>query len=319
MLSRVADSLYWMARYAERAEHGARLLRVRLEAMVEQGDIESNEGWRRMLYALADLDPDDPAADPRDITHRVAFERTNPSSVISSIAAARDNARAVRELISSEMWEQINRQYLRLTDLDFDFVWSSNPAQTFIDIGDGIWFFQGITNSTMRHGEGFDFIELGTYIERAQLVARLLDVYLSPPQEDGPKFATPGYFDWISLLKQCTGFEAYAKVYTAQIAWRKIADFLIFDPEFPHSIRFAVDKVQSALEQIAPGAPQSRRAAIARMAGRMKASVDFGSIDEVVQGGIAPFLTSIQKQCEAIHNAVYATYISYGLEDVVEQ
>lgn len=319
MLSRVADSLYWMARYAERAEHGARLLRVRLESMIEQGDLESTEGWRRTLYGLADISPEDPSADPRDITYRVAFERKNPSSVMSSIVGARDNARQVREQISSEMWEHINKEYLRLTSLDFDWVWSGNPAQTFIDIGDGIWMFQGITHSTMRHGEGFDFIELGTYIERAQLVARLLDVYLSPPQDDGPKFATPGYFDWISLLKQCTGFEAYAKVYTAQIAWRKIADFLIFDPEFPHSIRFAVDKVQSALEQIAPGAPQSRRAAIARMAGRMKASVDFGSIDEVVQGGIAPFLTSIQKQCEAIHTAVYTTYISYGLEDVLER
>jgi uncharacterized alpha-E superfamily protein len=317
MLSRVADSLYWMARYAERAEHGARLLRVRLEAMIEQGELESSEGWRRTLYALADTDPEDPSADPRDITYRVAFERKNPSSLISAIAAARDNARQVREQTSSEMWEQINRQYLKVTTLDYDWIWAGNPAQTFIDIGDGIWMFQGITNSTMRHGEGFDFIELGTYIERAQLVARLLDVYLSPPQEDGPKFAAPGYFDWISLLKQCTGFEAYCKVYTAQISPRKIAEFLIFDPEFPHSIRFAVDKVQSALEQIAPGAPQTRRAACARMAGRLKAFVDFGSIDEVVAGGIQPFLASVLKQCEAIHGSVYSTYIGYGLEDVI--
>lgn len=319
MLSRVADNLYWMARYAERSEHGARLLRVRLEAMVEQGDLESSEGWRRMLYALADVQPDDPSADPRDITYRVAFDRDNPSSLLSSIVSARDNARQVREQISSEMWEQINRQYLKLTSMDFDWIWSANPVQTFIDIGDGLWMFQGTTQSTMRHGEGFDFIELGTYIERAQLVARLLDVYLSPPQDDGPKFATPGYFDWISLLKQCTGFEAYCKVYTASLTPRQIAEFLIFDPEFPHSVRFAVDKIQSALEQIAPGAPQTRRAACARQAGRLKAFVDFGSVDEVMaSGGIAPFLTSVLKQCEAIHTTVYETYVSYGLEDVLK-
>jgi uncharacterized alpha-E superfamily protein len=315
MLSRVADSLYWMARYAERAEHGARLLRVRLEAMVEQGDLESTEGWRRMLHALADVKADDPSADPRDITYRVAFDRTNLSSIFSSLFSARDNARQVREQISSEMWEHINREYLRVTALDFDWVWSGNPAQTFIDIGDGIWMFQGITNSTMRHGEGFDFIELGTYLERAQMVARLLEVYLSPPQEDTPKFATPGYFDWINLLKQVTGFEAYCKVYTASIAPRKIAEFLIFDPEFPHSVRFAVDKVQSALEQIAPGAPQTRRAACARMAGRLKAFVDFTSMDEIAVSGIGPFLASVLKQCEAIHGAVYESYISYGTED----
>ena len=318
MLSRVADSLYWMARYMERAEPSARLLRVRLEAMVSQGDLESSEEWRRKLHALADVQADDPSADPRDITFRVAFDRANPSSTLRSLMAARDNARQVREQISSEMWEHINRDYLKLTAMDFDWAWSGNPAQTFIDIGDGIWMFQGITHSTMRHGEGFDFIELGTYIERAQLVARLLDVYLSPPQEDGPKFAAPGYFDWINLLKQCTGFEAYCKVYTAQVAPRKIAEFLIFDPEFPHSVRFAVDKVQSALEQIAPGAPQTRRAACARMAGRLKAFVDFSSMDEVAAGGIAPFLASVLKQCEQIHGAVYESYISYGIEDLVK-
>ncbi len=316
MLSRVADSLYWMARYTERAEHGARLLRVRLEAMVEQGELESSEGWRRMLYALADVPPEDPSVDPRDITFRTSFDYENPSSLISSIVAARNNARQVREQISSEMWEHINRQYLKLTTLDFDAVWNSGvPADAFIEIGEGVWMFQGVTHSTMRHGEGFDFIELGTYIERAQLVARLLDVYLSPPQDDGPKFATPGYFEWISLLKQCTAFEAYCKEHTASIVPRKIAEFLIFDPEFPHSVRFAVDKVQSALEQIAPGAPQTRRAATARLAGRLKAFVDFSSMDEVLAGGIAPFLASILKQCETIHASVYEAFISYGIED----
>lgn len=317
MLSRTADSLYWMARYAERAEHAARLLRVRLEAMVEQGELEGSEGWRRTLYGLADVAPEDPSADPRDITYRVAFDRSNPSSMLNAIAAARDNARQVREQISTEMWEHINRLYLKVMALDFDEVWAGNTIGAFIDIGEGLWMFQGITNSTMLHGEGFDFIELGTFIERAQLVARLLDIYFSTPQEDGPKLATPGYFDLISLLKQCTGFEAYCKVYTAQIAPRKIAEFLIFDPEFPHSIRFSVDKVQSALSQVAPGAPQTRRASVARQAGRVKAFVDFGSMDEIVSGGIAPFLTSVLKQCDAIHGSVYSTFIGYGLDEVL--
>lgn len=318
MLSRNADSLYWMARYAERAEHGARLLRVRHEAMVEQGDLESSEGWRRTLYGMADVAPEDPSADPRDITYRVAFDRENPSSMISAIIAARDNARQVREQISTEMWEHINRLYLKVINLDFEALWTNSPVDVFIDIGEALWTLQGVTNSTMRHGEGFDFIELGQYTERAQLVARLLDVYFSPPQDDGPKLATPGYFDLISLLKQCTGFEAYCKVYTAQIAPRKIAEFLIFDAEFPHSVRFAVDKVQSALSQVAQGAPQTRRAAVARQAGKLKAFVDFGSMDEIIASGIAPFLTSVLKQCEVIHGSVYSTFITYGLDEVLQ-
>ena len=130
--------------------------------------------------------------------------------------------------------------------------------------------------------------------------------------QNGPK-----YFDWLVLLKFCTAFEPYTKHYTASIRPQKIAEFLLFDAEFPHSICFSVDRMTEALARVAPGAPPARRAAVERLAGRLKAAVDFGQIDELMSGGVAAFLADITRQCEQIHEALYASYITYGAETVL--
>jgi uncharacterized alpha-E superfamily protein len=129
--------------------------------------------------------------------------------------------------------------------------------------------------------------------------------------------ALPQYLDWIVLLKSCTAFEAYCKVYTANIQRDRIAEFLLFDAEFPHSVRFSVDRLTEALAQVALAAPPSRRAACERLAGRLKASVDFGQIDELIGGTIDAFLANIAVQCEQIHEAVYDAYIAYDAETVL--
>jgi uncharacterized alpha-E superfamily protein len=174
---------------------------------------------------------------------------------------------------------------------------------------------EGVTYSTLSHGEGWYFLELGKHIERAQLLGRLLDVHFRGPR-DGTQ-NTPKYFDWLVLLKFCTAFEPYTKLYTASIRPQKIAEFLLFDPEFPHSIRFSVDRVTEALARVAPGAPPARRAAVERLAGRLKASVDFGQIDDLMSGGIAGFLADITRQCEKIHETLYSSFITYGAETVL--
>jgi len=130
--------------------------------------------------------------------------------------------------------------------------------------------------------------------------------------------ADPRYFDWLVLLKFCSAFEPYCKVYTAAIQPEKIAEFLLFDPEFPHSVRFSIDRICDALAHVAPGAPPGRRASVERLAGRLKALADFTQIGELMaQGTIAHFLADIAAQCEEIHDAVYAAYITYGAETVL--
>jgi len=318
MLSRVADSCYWMARYLERAEHTARLLAVRTEAMVEQGETESDEGWRRLLLAL--VGPEDAAkgGEARDIAFKLSFDRACRNSIYFSYAAARENARQVREQISSEMWERINREYLRLNAMRFDPLWDGSPAQSFRAMIDAIHLIKGITNATMSHGEGYHFIELGRHMERAQLMCELLDVYFGGETARSlPGIAAPKYFDWINLLKQCSGFEAYCKAYTANIVPEQIAEFLIFDEGLPHALRFTVDKIESALHEIAPGAPQSRRAAVMRRAGRLKALVDYAAMDEIKASGIGDFLNTVQRQCIGLHEAVYTSFVTYRVEDVL--
>jgi uncharacterized alpha-E superfamily protein len=286
--------------------------------MIEQSTEDARASWARVAVALA---TDGVAADDDDIfaiTQRLAFDRANPSSLLSSLRMARDNARQVREQLSTEVWEHLNRLYLRLQPVTIESTWVHQPARVFRESLEELQTLEGVTFSTLRHGEGWHFLELGRYIERAQLVSRLLDIHFGV---DAPGYAEPPpppkYLDWLVLLKFCTAFEPYCKEYTAAIRPERIAEFLLFDPEFPHSVKFAVDRVRDALARVAPGAPPSRRAACERLAGRLKAAVDFGQIDELIGGSIDAFLVEITHQCEQIHEAVYTAYIAYGAETVL--
>ncbi len=316
MLARVADSLYWMGRYMERAEHTARLIAVKLESMIEQSPEDAEMSWTRVVAALTGEEP--VSNDAFEVTKSLAFDRTNPSSLISSLHAARDNARQVREQLSTEVWEHLNKLYLGTQSWTMEAVWVHQPAVYFRQTLEDIFTLGGVTYSTLRHGEGWRFLELGRYIERAQLVSRLLDIHfgiVAPGYANPPP--PPKYFDWLVLLKFCVAFEPYCKEYTAALRPEKIAQFLLFDAEFPHSVRFSVDRVVEALAHVAPGAPPARRAVCERLAGRLKASVDFGQIDELTGGSIDNFLVNITKQCEQIHEAVYAAYIAYDAETVL--
>lgn len=315
MLARVADSLYWMARYLERAEHTARLLAVKLDSMVEQSDEDANASWQRVAAALTG-EPYEPNAFV--ITDSLSFDPVNSSSLISSLRFARDNARQVRDHLSTEVWEHLNRLHLRLQDETMHRVWARQPSVFFRKIMEDLYTLGGITFTTLRHGEGWHFLELGRYIERAQLVSRLLDIHfgvIAPGYENPPP--RPKYFDWLVLLKFCTAFEPYLKEHTADVTPERIAEFLLFDAEFPHSVRFAVDRMREALGHVAPGAPPQRRAAVERLAGRLKAAVDYGQIDDLSGGSIDVFLAGISKQCEQIHEAVYSAYVGYDAEAVL--
>src|SRR6266567_322189 len=239
MLSRVADSLYWMSRYIERAEHTARLIAVKLESMVEQTPEDAAASWARVVEALTGEKTAPLHLDVFAITRRLGFDRDNDNSLITSLALARDNARQVREALSNEAWENLNRLYLRLAPVTMDSIWVHTPARLFREALEDMHALERVTYSTLSHGEGCYFLELGRHIERVQQLGRLLDIHFSAAQQGtGPK-----YFDWLVLLKFCTAFEPYTKQYTASIRPQKIAEFLLFDSEFPHSICFSVVRV----------------------------------------------------------------------------
>ena len=167
----------------------------------------------------------------------------------------------------------------------------------------------------MRHGEGWRWIQIGRFIERAQQMCRLLDLYYGAmPTELTDVLRTPRVHDWECLLDKCAAFEAYSKEYTANIRPSPIAEFLIFDAEFPRSVRYAVDVVEAQLKMIADGSPLKTRGRAERMAGRLKAKLDFGQLEEVMSSSVHGFLTDIQKDCQQIHSAIFESYISYPLD-----
>ncbi len=321
MLSRVADNLYWMSRYLERVEHTARLMDVNLQQMLDQGTEDEHLRWERLRASL--LTPSGSESTEEDdayiMMESFTFDTSNPASIVSSIAAARENARQVRELISSEMWEQINRLYLQIRHTTIDEIWFNAPHTYLSSIKDGVQLFQGITDATMNHSEGWHFIRLGRFIERAYATANLLDVHFraffdADYNDMRSAIDHLNYMGWVGLLRSCAAFEAYCKVYTAaNIEPKSIAEFLLFNPESPRSIRFAGGLIQSALQAIARSTNTRPSGRVERLAGRFRSALEYDQVEDVI-GDMHAYLDTIQRQCTQIHNAIYQVYIVYPIE-----
>lgn len=314
MLSRVADSLYWMARYLERAEHTARLVEVQLNLMLDQQPGIAERRWARILLSLGLEAPAAFAIEGNTVARMLILDTSKRSSVVSCIMQARENARQVREQISSSMWIHLNRLFHEIrraahSEADADLV-------EFVGmIRDAGFLLQGVTDSTMVHDEGWQFIQIGRYLERAQMVTKLLDVHY---REFDPRVESAAdareHLEWVGLLRSCTAFEAYCKTYTADLRPDRVAEFLLLNPEFPHTVRYSIDTVQRALNAL-PEASQSRKASrLVRLAGRLSASLSYAQIDEVMGQGIQNYLEGIQRQCGQIHSSAYQGYIDYPIE-----
>ncbi|MDZ4763616.1 MAG: alpha-E domain-containing protein [Chloroflexota bacterium] len=315
MLSRVADTLYWMSRYLERAEHTTRLLDLQLNMMLES-PASAELRWQRILDGLW-VKPSE-ARDAYTMAEWLTFDASHESSIFSCIVSARENARYVREQISSEMWEQVNLMALRMRQSTIDEIWNDQPHEFFRAIKEGCHLFQGITDSTMNHGEGWQFIQLGRYLERIHATARLLDVHYAAFAETPFHQTVLGdTAEWIGLLKSCTAFEAYCKVYTADLRPGRIAEFLLLNAEFPHSIRFSVHCAHAALLELEKFTESKRARQVNRLVGRLRALLDYGQIDEIMGGGLGSVLIEVDRVLDLIHDAIYQTYITYPADEFV--
>ena len=315
MLSRVAESLYWMSRYLERAEHTARLLDLNLNLMLDQAPDPDSLRWPRLLESLMVTLPAGSKTDPYSVTQTLTFDTKNKASIIACMSAARENARQVREQISSEMWEELNQLFLQIKRAGSGKEWQATPHLFFRGVKEGVHLFQGITDSTLSHSEGWYFIQAGRFIERAYATAMLLEAHVGELFElDEPETERSDYLDMVGLLKSCTAFEAYCKVYTADLNPERIAEFLLLNSEFPRSVRFAAEMIQTALNAIAELSETRKSGRANRLAGRLRAALSFGQIDEIMGGGLRPYLHDIQRQCTQIHTAIYQQFVSYPIE-----
>jgi uncharacterized alpha-E superfamily protein len=323
MLSRVADSLYWMSRYLERAEHTTRLLDVNLNLMLDETAASAERRWQRVLQALGRPKNIQWTGEPYALTQALTFDTGNKASILSCIIAARENSRHVREQISTEQWHRLNSLYLQVTRPEIQIerqaealaAGITRPSEFLQSVMEAVHQFQGVTDSTMNHGEGWQFIQVGRYIERASATALLLQAYHADLWEHPERIEEGNeYLDWMGLLRSATGFEAYCKVYTADLTPDRIFEFLLLDQEFPHSVRFSIDSVQCALEKIQGDTGKSRAEGLQRLSGRLHASLSYSSVEEILNQDPVAYLRNIQAQCRAIHETIYELYVDYSIQ-----
>jgi len=302
-----------MSRYLERAEHTARLVNVNLNLTLDRAPADAARHWGRLLASL----PEPPAwhvtTTPAS-AERATLDLANRESIAASVGAARENARQVREEISTEMWEEVNRLYLAVQKRQpIESEWTAGTHEFLTSTITGVHQIQGITDATMTHGEGWHYIELGRYLERASATASLLDVQFREVDPAGGDAEEVGEFvEWVGLLKSCCAFEAYCRHYTADIRPQRIAEFLVLNPEFPRSIHFSAGRVQAALRAIA-GLTGRMNGRSERLAGRLLASLDYGQIDEII-GDLPSYLQGIVRQATQINTAVHQQYIAYPID-----
>lgn len=315
MLSRVADSLYWMSRYLERAEHTVRLLEVNMSLMLDRSGT-SNEGrWRRVVASLGNPRGVDWNGDAQEMLRQLTFNQANRASVTACIAAARENARQVREEISTEQWQRLNRLFHYVNEQQPALDMSNDLSDFFASVLDGIHLFKGVTDTTMAHGEGWQFIRTGRYLERAYATATLLEVYyreiLSLPESEASGYS---HLELVGLLRCCTAFEAYCQVYTADLVPDRILEFLLLNAQFPHALRYSIDALRDALvaiqQELGCRPPQELNS----ITGRLQASLNFITVKEVLAQGPEVYLRNIREQCRHIHELIYNFYIHYSVQ-----
>jgi len=312
MLSRVANSIYWMCRYIERAENVARFISVNLNLLL---DLPSEKGkhWEPLVMTTGDqelFEKAHSAYEQEAVIRFFTFDREYPNSILTCLANARENARSIREIISSEMWEHLNNFYLELTDNSSVTMALEDPNRFFYIIQMRSHLFTGLLDSTMSHGEAWNFARIGMMMERADKTSRLLDVkyFMLLPEAD--LVNTPiDNIQWTAVLKSASAFEMYRKVYH-RITPRSVADFLIFNNQFPRSIRHCVSKSQICLQRIIGNQAETTRTTAEKVLGRLVAELEYTDIDEVIAGGMHEYMDDFQSRLNRVGVAIGNTFFN---------
>jgi uncharacterized alpha-E superfamily protein len=318
MLSRVANNLYWMSRYIERAESIARLVDVNLQLLLDYRNLDDHAldaHWMPIVQSSGDEDQFrrlHRRATGQTVTQFLVFQAANPNSIVSSVAQARENARMVRDQITAELWEEINRLYLFLHSPRAEELWRENPSDFFRVIRNGSLLLQGLTDATVVRNEGWSFIQAGRHLERADKTSRILDVrHASLPAAGAPTTA-PNQAEalgWAAVLRSCSAWDAYKALHGAEVEPALVAEFLLLSDDFPRSVRFCVRRLDQALRSIS-GVAEGRFCNDAeKLAGRLLAEFQFSTADDIFAIGLHTYIDVAQAKLNAIGEALFQAYI----------
>jgi uncharacterized alpha-E superfamily protein len=315
LLARDADSMYWLSRYIERAEHVARLLLVNSNLLVDVGDLAPDLQERQWLSVPTIMRSNLPTQPARGSHHDgvipryMTFERDNPNSLITCVSRARENARGVRENISSEMWECVNTLYWSIRADDAPTRFEESPDIFYRQLMNGSMLFQGLTDQTLDHDQRWLFTQLGKYLERIDVSCGIIEtkygILMSAEQRLEGALKN---IHWMAVLRSCCSLEAYRRQYVGDMDPLRVASFLILERSYPRSLRSAVAMAHEAIAAIRSEVNPLAIDPAERILGRLDAQLEYAEMSEILSDGLPAYLQRIRNQIAETAMAVQKSY-----------
>ena len=310
MLARVAESIYWMSRYVERAENVARFIEVNLNLMLDL-PVGSAQQWQPLVDTTGDAAEFAKrygTATQRNVIQFLTFDRENVNSILSCLRAARENARSVREIISSEMWEQLNQFYLMVNSANT--ASRTDPQDLLRSIRRSGHLFTGVTDATMTHNESWHFCRLGRMLERADKTSRILDVkyfLLLPTAADVG--TTSDDIQWAAVLRSTSAFEMYRKRH-GRIAPERVVEFLLLEKEFPRAIQYCLVRARESVHAISGTPAGVFRYPVERLLGELCSELAYARVDSIIAAGLHEHLDRLQTQMNLVGKGISETFFA---------
>lgn len=321
MLSRTADNLFWMCRYTERAENTARMLDVNLQMSLLPQDAQAREGSWLAVLRISELQglyrARHAAISPHDVLHFMVRDADNPSSIYSCVHAARENARAVRGSLTTEVWETYNTTWLELQKHLHTGLLERNPGEFFEWMKFRSHLARGVTIGTMLEDEALYFMRIGMHLERADNTARMLDVKFHERGGNGhagearndaaapPTAAQSEFYRWSALLSSVSGLEIYRKVYRDVITPDRVAELLILRPDMPRSLLAAIHSLSDDLARVA----NQRSAETQRRTGMLRAELQYGRVEDILASGLHQYLEHFLDRINDLGNRISQDFL----------
>lgn len=315
MLSRVAENLFWMSRYLERAENVARLLDVGLYMELDAPRLTVENGSAPVEIALTILACRDafrlayPAADRSAVLGFLTFDRTNPQSILSMVALARENARGTQESLGVDAWSEVNRLYLYLSGRRAQARFEASPSRFYTTFKQACILVDGLIHNTLPRDEVYHFLQLGRYLERVDLMGRILFAKCySHAQDVADADLALRLVRWTGLLRSCSAYGAYLRIERDRVEPVGVIRFLVLNPDFPRAIRYCIDRCRESLHEIAGPDDEEYRSEAARLLGRLDSELRYVAVDEIFERGLLPFLEEIQSTCQKVGQEIQRSF-----------
>ena len=315
MLSRIADALFWIARYMDRAENAARLLDVTYHMLLEEDASASDQRWDAVIRITGNRDLFDnlyPAVSPNNVSEFLLYSEQNRNSAVSCISRVRENARTIRDRLSREAWENVNGLYHRMREIQSSAELREDVHSLCREIITASHAFNGITDSTLPHDEGWHFLQAGRALERAEHTARVIDVEYQTIAAPRSANLQLGHYQWRAVLKCVAASEMYGRIYRSWIEPQKVAELLILNKEHPRSIRFNIAWLQSSLRAVSGAAPHSYLNEAERLSGKLHDALVYDRVEDIFKRGLHEFLQDVTKTCRLTGTEIAYTYFHYS-------